>query len=147
MSTRRPHEFERMLGSIARQGFARADAALLRKLAERLWYGRSVPDLSKVQEEYRRDAGYLVDRLTRFNVVKVTRKQKVLAALTPFKPANANPSQSYRDALASAWGASAELTPRLAELLPYQTREYAEGRKSRAGLQRQVREVKAKGKT
>lgn len=141
MNTSRTPEFERMLASIARQGFAHADAALLRKVAERLWYGRSVPDLSQVQEKYRRDAGYLVDRLTRFNVVKVTRKQKVLAALTPFKPANTIPLQSYRDALASAWGASAELTPRLAELLPYQTREYAEGRKSKAGLQRLVRGV------
>lgn len=127
--TSRKLAFETMLGDVARQGFAHADAVLLRLVAERLWYGRSVPDLGKVPEPYRRDVGYLVDRLARFNVVKAGRKQKVLAALTPYKPSSIAEWQRHRDTLASVWGASAELTPRLAELLPYQTREYAEERK------------------
>ena len=136
MTSRKP-AFEKMLGDVARQGFARADAGLLRLVAERLWYGRSVPDLGKVPEPYRPDVGYLVDRLARFNVVKAARKQKVLAALTPYKPSGTVEWQRYRDPLASVWGASAELTPRLAELLPYQTREYAEERKAKAKRYRQ----------
>lgn len=113
-------------------------AVSLTRVAERLWYGRSVPDLGKVPEPYRRDVGYLVDRLARFNVVNAGRKQKVLAALTPYKPLSTAEWQNYRDALASAWGASAELTPRLAELLPYQTREYAEERKVKVKRYRQA---------
>lgn len=128
--TARNATFEKMLGDVARQGLLRAESGLLRQVAERLWYGRSVPDLAKVPEPYRRDAGYLVDRLARFNVVKATRKEKVLAALLPYKPQSAGQAQNYRDALALVWGASSELTPRLAELLPYQTREYAEARRA-----------------
>lgn len=103
MTSRQP-AFEKMLGDVARQGFARADAGLLRLVAERLWYGRSVPDLGKVPEPYRPDVGYLVDRLARFNVVKAARKQKVLAALTPYKPSGTAEWQRYRDTLASVWG-------------------------------------------
>ena len=129
--TARNATFEKMLGDVVCQGLLRAESGLLRQVAERLWYGRSVPDLSKVPEPYRRDAGYLVDRLARFNVVKAARKEKVLAALLPYKPESAGQGPFYRDVLAQAWGASWELTPRLAELLPYQTREYAEARRSR----------------
>ena len=125
--------FEKMLGDVVCQGLLRAESGLLRQVAERLWYGRSVPDLSKVPEPYRRDAGYLVDRLARFNVVKAARKEKVLVALLPYKPQGVEQEQNFRDVLALVWGASSELTPRLAELLPYQTREYAEAR--RAGKQ------------
>ena len=85
--TVRKSEFEKLLGRVVSQGVARADSGLLREVAEKLWYGRCVPNLSKFPEPERREAGYLVDRLARVNVMAVARKQKVLAALTPYKPA------------------------------------------------------------
>lgn len=120
-------EFENVLGQLVGRGFARADAGLLREVAERLWYDHTVPDLSKVPSSLRADAGYLVDRLSRFNVLSRSQKLAVLSALSPFKPAQPKAS-ACKDPLALAWGASSDLTARLAELMPYQTRQYARDR-------------------
>ncbi|HOI51303.1 MAG TPA: hypothetical protein PLN02_02930 [Azonexus sp.] len=130
--TARKSEFEKLLGRVVSQGVARADSGLLREVAEKLWYGRSVPNLSKFPEPERREAGYLLDRLARVNVMAVARKQKVLAALTPYKPSTPDLQVGHRDVLAVTWGAREELTPRMAELLPYQTRTYEAERKAHA---------------
>lgn len=130
--TARKSEFEKLLGRVVSQGVAHADSGLLREVAEKLWYGRSVPNLAKFPEPVRREAGYLVDRLARVNVMAVARKQKVLAALTPYKPSAPDSPPRHRDHLAVTWGAREDLTPRMAELLPYQTRSYAAERKARA---------------
>ncbi len=119
---------ERMLGDVARQGFARVDPKLLRVVAERLWYTGEVPNLAKVRAALRPDAGYLVDRLARFNVLPKERKLRLLSAIRPFQPASPahNAAAAGRkDPLAVAWGASMDLTSRLGELMPYQTRQYA----------------------
>lgn len=112
------------LGEVARQGLAHADAGLLRKVAEQLWYSLKVPDLGRLAPNLRPDAGYLVDSLVRFNVLTKEQKLKVLDALAPFKPEKSSAS-CCKDPLAIAWGASSDLTRRLADLLPYQTRQYA----------------------
>lgn len=130
--TARKSEFEMLLGRLVSQGVVRADSGLLRAVAEKLWYGRSVPNLSKLPEPERREAGYLVDRLARVNVMAVARKQKILAALSPYKPSTPNPELRHRDLLAVTWGAREDLTPRMAELLPYQTRTYQAERMARA---------------
>lgn len=129
--TVRKSAFEKLLGQVVSQGLARADSGLLRELAEKLWYGRSVPNLGKFSEPERREAGYLLDRLARMNVMAVARKQKVLAALTPYKPPAPDALVRHRDILAITWGAPEDLTPRMAELLPYQTRTYVAERKAR----------------
>ncbi|MFV5215904.1 hypothetical protein ACLIIZ_19455 [Azonexus caeni] len=135
--TVRKSEFEKLLGRVVSQGVARADSGLLREVAEKLWYGRSVPNLSKFPEPERREAGYLVDRLARVNVMAAARKQKVLAALTPYKPAAPDSQVRHRDALAVTWGAREDLTSRMAELLPYQTRTYEAERKAQAKKRRE----------
>lgn len=140
--TARKSEFEKLLGRVVSQGVARADSGLLREVAEKLWYGRSVPDLSKFPEPERREAGYLVDRLARVNVMAVARKQKVLAALSPYKPSAPDAQVGHKDVLAVTWGAREELTPRMAELLPYQTRTYQAERKAHA---KRLRAQAAKG--
>ncbi len=134
----RKSEFEKLLGQVVSQGVARADAGLLREVAEKLWYGRSVPNLSKFSESERREAGYLVDRLARMNVMALARKQKVLAALAPYKPSMPDPQVRNRDALAVTWGVREDLTSRMAELLPYQTRTYEAERKARAKKLREM---------
>lgn len=116
--------FENELGEVARQGLARVDTVLLRKVAEQLWYSHKVPDLGRLAPNLRHDAGYLVDSLARFNVLNKEQKLRVLGALLPFKPTKTMAS-SCKDPLAVAWGASSDLASRLAELMPYQTRQYA----------------------
>lgn len=119
---------ERMLGDVARQGFARVDAELLREVAERLWYADEVPDLAEVPAKLRPDAGYLVDRLARFNVLPKEQKLRLLSAVRQYQPLPSPPQAGVgdrKDPLAVAWGASMDLTSRLGELMPYQTRQYA----------------------
>jgi hypothetical protein len=117
-------DLEAALGEVASQGLARAHFGLLRNVAEHLWYQHDVPDLNKVAPQWRRDAGYLVDRLVRFNVLSKDRKLRVLTALSPFRP-HCSPVSTCKDPLAVKWGASSDLTGRLGELMPYQTRQYA----------------------
>lgn len=122
---------ERMLGDVARQGFARVEPELLREVAERLWYEGEVPDLAEVPAKLRPDAGYLVDRLARFNVLPKERKLRLLAAVRQYQPsypAHRTELAVRKDPLAVAWGASMDLTSRLGELMPYQTRQYAADR-------------------
>ncbi|NMG17661.1 hypothetical protein [Aromatoleum bremense] len=119
---------ERMLGDVARQGFARVDPDLLREVAERLWYVGEVPNLAEVPAKLRPDAGYLVDRLARFNVLPKEQKLRLLSAVRQYQPPLPAPSAGVarcKDPLAVAWGASMDLTSRLGELMPYQTRQYA----------------------
>ncbi len=125
-------DLEGAIGEVARQGLMRAPFDLLRSVAEHLWYERDVPDLSKVAPELRPDAGYLVDRLARFNVLAKDQKLKVLDALAPYQPSNP-PTSDSKDPLAIKWGASADITMRLSELMPYQTRQYAASRNERKG--------------
>jgi len=119
---------ERMLGDVVRQSFARVDPELLREVAERLWYAGEVPNLADVPAHLRPDAGYLVDRLARFNVLPKERKLRLLSAIRQFQPSSPTPkaeAAGCKDPLAVAWGASMDLTSRLGELMPYQTRQYA----------------------
>lgn len=119
---------ERMLGDVARQGFARVDPKLLREVAERLWYAGEVPNLAEVPAQLRPDAGYLVDRLARFNVLPKEQKLRLLSAVRQYQPPPSTPKAEVadrKDPLAVAWGASMDLTSRLGELMPYQTRQYA----------------------
>ena len=119
---------ERMLGDVARQGFARVDPELLREVAERLWYVGEVPNLAEVPAKLRPDAGYLVDRLARFNVLPKEQKLRLLSAVRQYQPPPPAPGAAVagrKDPLAVAWGASMDLTSRLGELMQYQTRQYA----------------------
>ena len=124
----RPMALEQMLGDVARHGFARVDPKLLREVAERLWYAGEVPNLAEVPAKLRPDAGYLVDRLARFNVLPKERKLQLLSAVRQYQPSSPAPKTEVagrKDPLAVAWGASMDLTSRLGELMPYQTRQYA----------------------
>ena len=116
---------------MARSGFAHVEPELLREVAERLWYEREVPNLAEVPAKLRPDAGYLVDKLARFNVLPKERKLRLLAAVRKYQPSSPAPRVDVagrKDPLAVAWGASMNLTSRLGELMPYQTRQYAADR-------------------
>ena len=119
------HDYEAMLVEVARQGLAHVSPEVLQQVAEGLWYQQWVPDLSQVPDKYRMDAGYVIDRLLRFNVLTKEQKLTVLSALEPYKPKLAQESSTCKDPLAQLWGAHAELTPRFPELMALQTRQYA----------------------
>ena len=119
-------EFDRALAVLCSDGLARMDTELLLRVAVTVWYTSLIPDLGKVPEAFRADIGYLLDRLSRFNIMSKQRKLDLLGSLAPYKPACPPTTVSTcKDTLAIAWGASADLMPFVEELLPYQTRHYA----------------------
>lgn len=124
---------ERNLREVCRQGLANANSRLLQDVAEQLWYSDEVPKLTLVQPSFRRDAGYLVDKLSRFNVLGKARKLALIGAVRPFMQQQSQPvNKACRDPLALEWGASTDLTRRMKELMPLQTRHYARERQQQA---------------
>ncbi|AXK37988.1 hypothetical protein DWG20_00280 [Crenobacter cavernae] len=117
-------DLEALLREIARQGLQSAPHALLRTVAERIWYHIDIPDLSLLEPELRPVVGYLVSRLLRVNTLDKERKMQLMAAIEPFLPEHPLPTRS-RDPLAVSWGITDNFSPRFGELLPYQTRHYA----------------------
>ena len=114
------------LSDLSRQGLAGADKHLVVEVAKAVWYSANVPNLGNMPAQLRADAGYIVDRLARFNVLPKWRKLQLLAALEPYKRLSPpSTGSSCRDPLAIAWGASADLTVFMPDLLPYQTRHFA----------------------
>lgn len=118
------------LVELGRQGLAQADSELVVQIAKVLWYSTEIPNLAEMPAAHRNDVGYVIDRLARFNVVPKERKLRLLAAIEPFK---GNASQSAptlgKDPLAVAWGASADMSRFMPDLIPLQTRHYAAGQK------------------
>lgn len=105
--------FEEQVSLIAYRGLAHVDAGTLRDVANYLWHSRHVPDLSRVPVQLRADAGYLIERLTRFNVLDAARETEILAALAPWQDeCNQESAPSCRDPLAQEWGASSDLSSR-----------------------------------
>ncbi len=108
------------------RGLAHADRADVVMFAKQLWYSNDVPDLSGLPTEQRNDAGYVVDCLTRFNVLNKKRKTVLLNVVGEFKPTKSQPfSTNNVDPLANAWNASGDLMKFMSDLLPLQTRTYA----------------------
>ncbi|MCG2578686.1 hypothetical protein LZ012_16935 [Dechloromonas sp. XY25] len=105
--------FEEQVAQIADRGLANADCVALRLVADRLWRSRHIPDLRQVPPELRADAGYLIERLTRFNNLDQGREIEILAALAPWQDESEHQSPaSCRDPLAQEWGASSALSSR-----------------------------------
>lgn len=101
------------MAQIAGRGLANADRAALREIADRLWHSRHVPDLRQVPPELRADSGYLIERLTRFNILDQARETEILSALAPWQDESESESpSSCRDPLAREWGASSDLSSR-----------------------------------
>ncbi len=125
---RSTQNYEQLLCALVSEGLSRAENGVLLQVAEGLWFESWVPDLSQLPEDLRHDAGYVLDRLARFNVVEKEQKQRVLFAIGPYKPNSSELSARHKDRLANEWGASEELTPRIPELMPYQTRQYGRER-------------------
>lgn len=100
-----------------------------------VWFGETTPTLSELfmmSNHEQATAGYLLDRLSRFNCVSVDRKyqyQQLCQALFNRLKPYPNSTDDV-DVLASRWGLSSDLKPFRHHLLPYQTRDYQRRRKA-----------------
>ncbi|MFZ2267970.1 MAG: hypothetical protein WAV95_10390 [Azonexus sp.] len=102
--------FEQLVAVIVECGLAKVNTSVLGRIANELWYSGHVPDLGLVPPELRGDAGYLIERLTRFNILDQEREAEILVALAPWQDQIEQESAPHcRDPLAHEWGASADL--------------------------------------
>jgi len=92
-----------------------------------VWYGKEVDValFANLTDNEKRTAGYLLDRLSRFNCVEPKRK-KMLQALCQSLSGQVAVLNSEHpvDAVAHSWGMNTDLKPFRSALLPYQTRQY-----------------------
>lgn len=109
--------------------FEQASLEDVKTVALGLWYENFTPDFTQLPQNNLQSqcrAGYLIDRLLRYNCVSDERKQALFANLTALKAqlkptANDNPQV---EPLAKHWGLDQDLKRLAKALLPYQTRHY-----------------------
>lgn len=118
-------DLQKMLREVANRGLAYADECQVVALAHALWHEGFTPDLDSLSTAAQHEAGYLVDRLARFNVLTAERKATLLDLVSRYHPRTVYPITGDRDPLAEEWGASADLSAFMCSLLPLQTRQYA----------------------
>ena len=98
---------------------------LLECLAMAVWYQKFVPDVSQYRDGLAAQAGFLLDKLTRYNCMSKEQKEVVREPLRTLKAQSvAVPSSNSLDSLANAWGVSYSFSNEFRSLLPLQTRHY-----------------------
>lgn len=109
--------------------FDQASLEDVKAVALGLWYQDFAPDFTQLPVtnlQSQRRAGYLVDRLLRYNGVSDERKKVLFANVTALK-IHLKPAVSIKpnvEPLAKSWGLDQDLKRLAKELLPYQTRHY-----------------------
>ncbi|WP_322002300.1 hypothetical protein [Marinobacter alexandrii] len=111
--------------NVARKGLKNSSADEVVTAAVEVWHKRYLPNLSGLSVDEQRVAGYLVDRLSRFNCLSLEQK-KLLQGVAAKAKQNVpkRVSHSRVDALAKNWGLEEDLKPFMPALMPYQTRHY-----------------------
>lgn len=115
----------RVFLDVVQKGLGRASSQEVAQVALELWYKNYLPSLTGLSAEDKRVAGYLVDRLSRFNCLEPEQKaklQKVAASVKADLPHRV--STVKVDAVAKEWGLDHDLRPFMKDLLPLQTRHY-----------------------
>lgn len=102
----------------------------LKTVALAMWYEDFVPDSSNFSGNDSQVAGYVVDKLMRFNCVPKETKLKLGEFVRQQKnfvqaPVNEMRELRGRDKLALSWGLGSDLKHYVKDLLPFQTRHYA----------------------
>lgn len=97
----------------------------LKRVALAVWYENFVPEVNALNGHDASQAGYLLDRLTRYYCLEKSQKNYLRTQLLPnLKNRRLTLSGNVSDQLAKEWGASFELKQEFRELLPYQRRSY-----------------------
>jgi hypothetical protein len=99
----------------------------LKFVALALWYENFVPDVKTFKGVDAAQAGYLLDKLTRYNCLEHSQKDLLRSQLLSQlkqKKGNTSPTTNSRDMLVKEWGASVELKSEFRGLVNYQRRSY-----------------------
>ncbi|KGJ90180.1 hypothetical protein [Thalassotalea sp. ND16A] len=99
----------------------------LKFVALALWYENFVPNVQKLSSKDVSQAGYLLDKLTRYNCLDASKKNylrsKLLADLERRKNKH-SPDSTSKDMLVKKWGATVEMKTEFRGLMAYQRRSY-----------------------
>jgi hypothetical protein len=111
--------------------FTHLSAAEFKPIALAIWYEVYTPNLDGLQPDELRKAGYLVDRLMRFNCVSDDRKLELMKLVQDVKHnlhlSNEMPtvlSSVNVEPLARTWYLREDISHVIQPLLEYQTRHY-----------------------
>lgn len=98
----------------------------LKTLALGLWFEEFTPEVKTLQGAKAAQAGYLLDKLTRYHCLDKSRKSLLRETLLPaLEQQKGEPLASpARDMLVRRWGVMNDLKCEFRSLLPYQTRHY-----------------------
>ena len=99
----------------------------LKFVALALWYENFVPDVKPFKGIDAAQAGYVLDKLTRYNCLEHSQKDLLRSQLLSQLKQKKNgfaPANNSRDMLVKEWGASVELKKEFRGLMDYQRRSY-----------------------
>ncbi|WP_289028614.1 hypothetical protein [uncultured Paraglaciecola sp.] len=97
----------------------------LKAVALAFWYEDFVPTTDSFSGDDVAQAGFVLDKLSRYSCTPLSSKQKVRDYVLPtLKLNNQSKSVNTSDALAMAWGVNSDLKYSFKSLLPYQRRSY-----------------------
>ncbi|WP_127346650.1 hypothetical protein [Pseudidiomarina mangrovi] len=97
----------------------------LEQVALAVWYGDFVPNVNRYKGRQAAQAGFVLDKLSRFNCLTAEQKLRVREPLHSLKTEAAGfSSVQTKDSLAKMWGADYSLADAFTALLPLQTRHF-----------------------
>jgi hypothetical protein len=103
----------------------------LKPFALALWHEGYVPELDELNEVELQKAGYLIDRLMRYNCISKEHKLKLSKLVKSLKQklstqleTNSSLVNQGVDPLARKWNLSEDVSSLISPLLEYQTRHY-----------------------
>jgi hypothetical protein len=102
----------------------------LKPIALGVWHEDYTPELNDMNLVELQKAGYLIDRLMRYNCVSVDRKIELLGLVKDIKqnlPQETQAVSSLRnvDPVAKKWNLKEDVSRLISSLLEYQTRHYS----------------------
>ncbi|MGQ4276459.1 hypothetical protein ACQ5ES_05375 [Pseudidiomarina sp. E22-M8] len=129
------NNFQKSFDSLVKNPTAQNAQVDLEKVAVALWYKGFVPKLDELDGVEAAQAGYVLDKLSRYNCLDTSNKVLLRAVLTELElKANKAPSRNSADMLANKWGASADLKKEFRTLLPLQRRNFSRYQENHAAV-------------
>lgn len=97
----------------------------LKSVALAFWYKNFVPSTVDFSSNNVAQAGFVLDKLSRYSCTPAPTKQQVRDAVLPvLKQRNVLRTVNNHDVLAQSWGVECDLKYSFKSLLPYQRRHY-----------------------
>ncbi|WCE31157.1 hypothetical protein [Vibrio sp. SCSIO 43137] len=119
-------DVQQAFNSLVTNDFSNASFDDVKAVALAMWHEEFVPSVDGLSEQSARSAGYLVDKLMRYNCVNDEVKALLRIQVMKLKStATVVPTEDRKcEKLARSWGLHQDLKLQVRQLLEYQTRHY-----------------------